>query len=153
MKKILLGFFCLVLVFSMISCDTDSGDDFEPNEFELRVFELTNAERTNQGILPLEWDNRLGMAARAHTEDMAQNNFLSHTGSDNSNPSERITRAGFSLITSAENVARGQVTPAAVISSWMNSPRHRDNILNPDLTHLGVGFVNNFWTQKFGTPR
>jgi uncharacterized protein YkwD len=57
----------------------------------------------------------------------------------------------------AENIARGQRDPAAVMSSWMNSDGHRRNILNCRLRHIGVGLAygsNNspHWTQDFGTP-
>ena len=123
------------------------------NQFEWRVFLLTNIERESRGIPPLQWDNRLGAAARAHTEDMVRNNFLSHTGSDRSNAGQRISRAGFTWIRAAENIAEGQRTPEEVIRSWMTSPGHRSNILDPALSHLGVGFAANKWTQKFATPR
>jgi len=128
-------------------------ESINANTFEWRVFLLTNVERENRGIPPLQWSNLLGAAARAHTEDMVRNNFLSHTGSDRSNLGQRITRAGFTWREAAENIAEGQRTPEEVINSWMNSPGHRANILNPTLTHIGVGFISNKWTQKFSTPR
>ena len=123
------------------------------NAFEWSVFQLTNVERENRGVPPLQWDNILGAAARAHTEDMVRNNFFSHTGSDHSNVGQRLTRAGFTWSRVAENIADGQQSPEEVISTWMNSPGHRANILDPALTHIGVGFTANKWTQKFGTPR
>ena len=132
---------------------TTASESITANNFERRVFELTNVERAKHGVPPLQWDNKLGAAARAHSEDMARNNFMSHTGSNGSNLGERVTRAGFNWSRVAENVAAGQQTPEAVINSWMNSPGHRTNILDPTLTHLGVGFVSNRWTQNFGTPR
>ncbi|MCL2042673.1 MAG: CAP domain-containing protein [Treponema sp.] len=144
-----------VIMFSMVTCN-NSIDDTIPytyNEFEWTVFELTNEERVKHGLPSLEWDNKLGAAARAHSEDMARNNYFNHTGLDGSNPGQRITRAGFSWRLCAENIARGHPTPAVVVNAWMNSQGHRNNILNANLTHLGVGHAGNRWTQKFATPR
>jgi uncharacterized protein YkwD len=57
----------------------------------------------------------------------------------------------------AENIARGQPTPPAVVDGWMNSPGHRANILNCRLTMVGIGVVRGaggpWWTQVFATPR
>ena len=122
-------------------------------EFERRVLELTNNERVRRGIPALQWSDTLGRAARAHSEDMARNGFMSHRGSNGSTFDQRIAQAGFNGGYLAENVASGQRTPEEVVNSWMNSPGHRENILNPVYTHLGVGFADNKWTQKFGTPR
>ena len=131
----------------------NTHESINANEFEWRVFQLTNVERENHGVPPLQWNNILGAAARAHTEDMVRNNFLSHTGSDRSDLGQRVTRAGYTWSSVAENIAEGQRSPEEVINSWMNSPGHRANILNPNLIHLGVGYAADKWTQKFGTPR
>jgi|GEM_PF-3199348 len=125
-------------------------------EFEWRVLELTNIERANYGLAPLAWHSGLGEVARAHSRDMAENDFMSHTSFDGTTMRQRIDHAGIIWRAIAENVARGQRTPEAVVAAWMNSPGHRANILDPELTHLGVGayrlpgsrFVYN-WTQKF----
>ena len=144
----MIGLFLFILVCTACEDETPTY-----NEFEWRVFELTNIERTNQGIPALRWDDRLGAAARAHSEDMVKNNFRGHTGSDGSSVGQRITRAGFEWRICAENIAYGHRTPEAAVAAWMNSPDHRRNILNASLTHLGVGVVENRWTQKFATPR
>ena len=147
----------IIITLFLLSCGNlvgmDRPESSVANDFEWQVFLLTNAERTSRGIPALQWDDRLGIAARAHSQDMLQNRFISHTGSDRSDPGQRVTRAGFIWSRVAENVADGQRTPEEVVNSWMNSPGHRQNILNPAYTHLGVGFVSNKWTQKFATPR
>ena len=145
---LMIGLFIFILVFT--ACDDETHSY---NEFEWSVFELTNIERTKQGVAPLRWDDRLGSAARAHSEDMSKNNFMNHTGSDGSDPGQRIKRAGFEYSTWGENVAFGQQTPEEVVAAWMGSPGHRSNILNSSYTHLGVGFLNNRWTQKFAASK
>ncbi len=51
-----------------------------------------------------------------------------------------------------ENIAEGQTTVTWVMTDWMNSPEHRDNILRDGFTEVGIGFSHNFWTQEFGMP-
>ena len=72
--------------------------------------------------------------------------------------------AGYSYSLAAENIAAGYSTPQAVVQGWMNSPGHRDNILNCALQEIGVGYRNleidtgsvnyhYYWTQVFASPR
>jgi len=120
-------------------------------EFEQRVFELTNAERANYGLPPLIWDSALAAAARAHSDDLDRNNIFSHTGSDGSSVGQRLSSAGISHRGWAENINRGRNTPEGTVASWMASAGHRSNILNRNMTHLGVGHNRNrvITTQKF----
>ncbi|MDR0273226.1 MAG: CAP domain-containing protein, partial [Clostridiales bacterium] len=128
------------------------------SSYERRVLELVNIERANNGLNPLAWHDGLANVARAHSEDLARNNMTGHTGSDGSSPGERITRAGITDVSfSGENAYAGPSTSEAAVIGWMNSPGHRDNILNPNHTHLGVGVAHVpgstfgfYWTQKFG---
>ena len=129
-----------------------------PAEFERRVFELTNEERVRYGLTPFIWNDTLANLSRAHSIDLAVNNIMGHIGSDGSHPGERTDRAGITWSYLAENVAAGRSDPATVVAGWMNLPGHRANILNPNLTHLGVGFYQlegsqfrYYSTQKFAT--
>jgi uncharacterized protein YkwD len=124
----------------------------DASKFERDVFDLTNAERAKHGLPPFIWDDRLAAAARAHSADMASRGFFAHINPDGLDPFDRMKKAGISYRIAAENIAYGQRTAQAVVTSWMNSPGHRANILHGTLTHLGVGFQGIFWTQKFITP-
>ena len=122
-------------------------------ELEQRVFELVNIERATHGLQPLIWHNGLALIARSHSEDMIGRSFFSHVCPSGTTPSERIRSAGISFRGTAENIAVNR-TPEGVMYSWMNSEAHRQNILHPDLTHIGVGAyivgtANIAWTQKF----
>jgi len=136
--------------------------DFEPHEFELRVFELTNLERANHRLPPLIWYELASFVARGHCIDMQSNDLMRHTGSDGSNPRQRLERVGITNIGNmGANIAGGWTTPEAVVAAWMESPRHRPNILSREFTHLGVGYFERpegsnarfatYWTQKFFT--
>jgi len=121
----------------------------DQSQFEREVFDLVNIQRANHGLQLLEWDNRLATIARAHSVDMATRGFFAHTCPSGITMGARIQNANISFRWAAENIAWGHRTPQAVVDGWMDSPGHRANILNPNLTHLGVGFHDYYWTQKF----
>ena len=125
-----------------------------------QVVTLTNAERAKAGCGPLSVDSTLTAVAQAHSQDMATHNYFDHNSQDGRSPFDRMTAAGYSFATAAENIAAGQRTPQDVMTSWMNSPGHKANILNCALRQIGVGYATSsasqygvYWTQDFGTPR
>ncbi len=121
------------------------------NEAERRVVELTNVERRNNGLPELSLHTELSRVARIKSEDMRTGDYFSHTSPTHGSPFDMIRDNGISYRTAGENIARGQRTPEQVVQSWMNSTGHRENILNADYTHIGVGYDENghFWTQMF----
>ncbi|WP_242142469.1 MULTISPECIES: CAP domain-containing protein [unclassified Bacillus cereus group] len=123
------------------------------SEFEQRVVELTNAERTKQGLSALQVDNELSKVARAKSEDMQKNNYFDHNSPTYGSPFDMMKRFGISYKSAGENIAQGQRTPEEVVQAWMNSEGHRANILNSNFTHIGVGHIENgnYWTQQFIT--
>ncbi|HEY6748264.1 MAG TPA: CAP domain-containing protein [Mycobacteriales bacterium] len=125
-----------------------------------QVVTLTNAERAKAGCGALTVNATLTSAAQAHSADMAAHNYFDHNSQDGRSPFDRITAAGYRFSTAAENIAAGQRTPQAVMTSWMNSPGHKANILNCALHEIGVGYATSssstygvYWTQDFGTRR
>ncbi|MDZ5607225.1 CAP domain-containing protein [Bacillus pseudomycoides] len=123
------------------------------SEFEQRVVELTNAERTKQGLPALKVDAELSKVARAKSEDMQKNNYFDHNSPTYGSPFDMMKKFGISYKSAGENIAQGQRTPEEVVQAWMNSEGHRANILNNGYTHIGVGHVENgnYWTQQFIT--
>lgn len=121
------------------------------NAFEKKVVELTNAERQKQGLKPLVLDEALSKVAREKSLDMQRNKYFSHTSPTYGSPFDMMKKFGISFRTAGENIAMGQRTPEEVVNAWMNSSGHRQNILNPNFTHIGVGYVENgnYWTQMF----
>jgi uncharacterized protein YkwD len=135
------------------------GDSID--DLEREVVNLTNAERAKANCPALTISPLLVQAAQRHSDDMARHSFLSHTGSDGSSPWDRIQATGYNYSRAAENIAAGYPTPASVVSAWMNSAGHRNNILNCALTEIGVGYAyrdndprnfRHYWTQNFATP-
>lgn len=119
--------------------------------YEQQVVDLTNQEREKHGLAPLSVDTKLGEVARAKSKDMAEKDYFDHTSPTYGSPFDMMDQYGVSYQIAGENIARGQFTPEEVVEAWMNSEGHRENILNPDFTHIGVGFVKEdiLWTQQF----
>ena len=90
---------------------------------------------------PVSWSENLAMAAYLHSEDMALNNFFSHTGSDGSSAGQRISRQGYPWRTYGENIAAGNPTVSSVLQGWLASERHCRNLMNPAFTEIGAGYA------------
>ncbi|MEU8774184.1 CAP domain-containing protein [Streptomyces sp. NPDC048606] len=129
--------------------------DAPASEAAARILELVNQERAAVGCPALTVNAKLTKAAQDHSADMAANGNMSHTGSDGSDPGQRITRAGYTWRTYGENVAYGYSSPEQVMQGWMNSPGHKRNILDCSYKEIGIGLAqpNNYWTQNFGAAR
>lgn len=127
------------------------SDDTSVSAFEQEVLTLTNAERAKQGLPALTLDKELSKVARIKSQDMKDNNYFSHTSPTYGSPFDMMKQFGISYSSAAENIAQGQTTPEEVVKAWMNSQGHRENILNANYTHIGIGYVEggNYWTQMF----
>jgi len=132
-----------------------AADSFDAAE----ALSMVNAYRQKNGLPPLSMDAKLKQAAQAHARDLAENDRISHFGSDGSDPWERVTRAGFEPKVAAENVGTGQLSFGEVLREWQLSPDHKKNLLLPDATHMGVAVVNRpdtqfktFWSLVLGAP-
>lgn len=138
--------------------DSNNGNDNDndkPLSIEQELIKLINQERQKHNLSPLESHDALATAAKRHSKDMAENNFLSHTGSDGSSPFTRIRDAGYPYRTAGENVAAGYPSAQAVFNAWMGSSGHRQNMLNGSFCELGVGYVSgggygHYWTLTLG---
>ncbi|MDP4162693.1 MAG: CAP domain-containing protein [Bacillota bacterium] len=119
--------------------------------FEQQVLNLTNKERAKHGLVALKVDVPLSKMAHEKSRDMSANNYFSHTSPTYHSPFDMMKKYGISFHYAGENIAMGQRTPQEVVTAWMNSEGHRKNILDPNFTHIGVGYVaqGNYWTQDF----
>ena len=111
-----------------------------------QVITLLNEQRVNNGLSPLTADSTLTAAAMQRAAETVI--YFSHTRPDGS----RCFTA-FDGAWRGENIAAGQADPDEVITGWMNSTGHRENILKANYTGVGVGCFNykgiNFWVQCF----
>lgn len=125
---------------------------------ERRAFDLVNAERQRRGLRPLVLDGALTRLARYQSQNMAREGVLSHVTSDGLDLRGRAQALGLhGWSTLGENIAynQGYSDPTAfAVERWMISEKHRENILNDEFTHAGVGIARAadgriFFTQVF----
>ena len=112
-----------------------------PSHDEARLLALINSDRAGAGLTTLAWDPTLARMARAHAADMAAAGRISHLSSaDGASFETRLGRSELRVRAAAENVARDRDVTSAH-QSLMASPGHRKNLLDPDLTAVGLGIV------------
>jgi uncharacterized protein YkwD len=118
---------------------------------------LINGYRKQNGLKPLSINPQLTAAAKAHSQDLAKWDRISHYGSDGSNPWDRVRRTGYKARLAAENVGTGQVTLKEVFKGWQKSAGHDKNLLLKDAEQMGIALVydaktefKTFWTLVVG---
>jgi serralysin len=133
----------------------------EQDLFDQQLLKLVNQARVNAGLRSLTLSEKLDIAADQHAERMATRDFFDHLDPETgTRSSDRVSAAGYDWQIAAENIAAGYNTPAEVFQGWMDSPGHRANILEPSLTHMGLGYTylandtglvnySEYWVQVF----
>ena len=113
---------------------------------------LVNQERTARGLKPLKLNRRLTRAATGHARDMNARGYFSHDTQGGGTFVDRIRKAGYvppkAFPSLGEDLAWGSGTlgtPREIVQSWMESPGHRANILDPTVRDAGMGVA-------FGDP-
>lgn len=102
----------------------------------------TNKDRVVAGVGQLTLNSQLSNAAAAKAADMFANQYWAHTSPQGRDPWSFIVAAGYNYLFAGENLARDFGDSAAVVNAWMNSPTHRDNLLNPRYKEVGFAVVN-----------
>jgi len=112
------------------------------NSTEARILELHNQARADNGLGPLCVDPILTEAARAHSQDMINQGYFSHTSPDGEDFPDRLRRFGYTSNSVGENIGWGSGSlgePDVRFEEWMNSSEHRPNILNDNFRDIGIG--------------
>ncbi len=116
-----------------------------------------NLIREENGLPVLVHAAELTQATLRHSNDMADNNFVSHTGSDGSSVGQRLEEACYKWRAYGEIIAMGYETPSEVIAGWMKSSAHMNIILSEMFTEFGAGYAYNsssyykhYFTVDFG---
>ena len=124
------------------------------------VVQLTNEERATNHAAPLQRSATLDAAAKLKAEDMAKNEYFSHFSPTGVSPWHWFDEAGYIYAYAGENLAIHFTDSSEVVEAWMNSPTHRENIVNGVYTEIGVGTAKGTYegydtvyvVQLFGTP-
>jgi uncharacterized protein YkwD len=122
----------------------------EPSASEVEMLRLVNQERSRHGLGALTLDAGLSEVARSHSRDMIRNNFVGHVSPTTGQLKDRFFAARIRAAKMSENVAFHRSVPEAH-EGLMNSPGHRKNILDPDVTVVGIGVVASPQGQVYVT--
>jgi len=103
----------------------------------------TNKQRETNSLSDLSLNPQLNNAAQAKANDMATRDYWSHTTPDSKSFSTFIVSSGYQYQAAGENLAYGFSSAGQVISGWMNSPEHRENILSKNYQNVGFGVASS----------
>ena len=118
----------------------ETGGAVEPEAVEKRLLELVNRDRARQGLGLVRMDSRLVDVARAHSREMADTGVVSHVSPRTGNVRDRVLRARLDVALLGENVGQ-DYSAAGAHRSFMSSPGHRGNVVDPNMTAVGIGVV------------
>ena len=135
--------------------DPYEGLDATQIKYVDEIVKLVNEARAKEGLQPLTLDPLLRKGAQVRAEECVK--VFSHTRPDGTSYKTAISEAGVVSNYTGENVACGHSSAQQVVKAWLNSPGHRDNILNSNFTKIGVGLEKNVgngykgysWSQLF----
>lgn len=122
------------------------------------ILTLLNAVRLSTGLKPLSLNSKLTAAAGTHSQDQAYRDKMTHDGSDGSQVTDRTTAAGYAWSAVGENVLqRPDLHAAGAFDQWWNSQVHRENMMNPQFTEIGIAYAksalgNYYYTMVLGAP-
>jgi len=149
------GFF-LVQIFLLFP-NTNLFSSILPNV----LVDLTNSDRQQNSVQPLKTNSLLEQAALLKAQDMAQNAYFAHTSPSGVTPWYWLEKAGYAYLGAGENLAVNFADLVDIENAWMNSPAHRQNILDNRFSEIGIatakGLYNGreaiFVVQFFGRPK
>ena len=159
-----LSLLCVALVLSArMGSAADEKEKKEPPKLEMTddekaILDLTNKERLQKGLKPLVPHPILCKVARAHSANMVKHNKMEHE-LDGKKCGQRTKEGGYVFEVCGENVghtAKG-ATNLQIMTKWMASKDHRENILWDEVTEIGIGIAQTakgerYFTQLFASP-
>lgn len=113
-----------------------------------KLIELTNEQRINNGLPPLLYNDILALAAENKAKDLLSSGYFGHNTPDGKNFSLWISDAGYEYSYVGENLAMDFATNVGVMQGWINSGKHKENILNDNYKEIGIAAVNGEFNNK-----
>lgn len=156
---------------SMTSNNSDSGSNSDQNSvpdgtkpWMSQIVQLTNNFRQQNGLAPVQLSAKLNSAAQTQSQNMAMQDFFGHADKNGLAVDSRVSATGYNWSRVSENLAAGYQVASEVVEGWINSATHRQNLLDPAVTEVGVGYYflandtgsenwNHYWTQVFAAPQ
>jgi len=155
MKRLI--YFFLVFVFVVF---TPLNNLFASEITKINLINLTNKERIKAGIPILYPNYKLSVAAQNKANDMIQKGYWEHFHNGKA-PWDWMREAGYEFSAAGENLAIDFLEAEPLIKAWMDSPTHRQNILNANFREIGIGIAKGYFkdhntiivVQMFGKPK
>lgn len=156
-----------VLIFFVLHIGLNTLSHFKPgvlginsNVNQQELITLTNKERAKKGLNNLKENQKLNQAAYKKGQNMFEENYWAHYSPSGKDPWGFFRAEGYKFAYAGENLARNFYTSDEVVQAWMNSPTHRDNLLNPNYQEIGIAVLEGelkgqktiLIVQEFGTP-
>ncbi|MFK7763080.1 MAG: CAP domain-containing protein [Roseobacter sp.] len=118
-----------------------------------QMTQALNTLRSENSLEAVAFSAPLEVAAQRHANDMAQAGIFSHTGSDGSDVSRRVSDTGYAWCVVAENIAKGQQSLEEVMQAWAASPGHRRNMLSDEVTEFALVLgEDDIWVMVLAAP-
>lgn len=157
----ILIFILLQVSFSLISYSKPGLLGISSDIDAQKIIELTNKERTKIGLSEVSENHALDEAAKLKASNMFSENYWAHFAPSGKTPWDFILGSGYKFTFAGENLAKNYYKAEDIVSAWMNSPTHRDNLLNSKYDDIGIavleGILNGQKTviivQMFGTTK
>ncbi len=138
----LIGVWIFLALLSSLLC----AEELSLPDFEQRNFELTNQQRTEHGLQPLLYEAGLANLAKQHSRNMGYEDFFDHKDKEGFHVIDRQKKYYPELLHAGigENLyflerSDRRYDPSQIVDGWMASPAHRENVLQADYTHMGIG--------------
>lgn len=152
--------FLLVLkIFTVVIFVNFPQNIFFADITRIALINLVNQGRQEAGLQPLIENEKLDSAAKLKAEDMVQKEYFSHQSPEGTNPWYWFKAAGYNYKYAGENLAIGFFDSQDVYWAWLNSPSHKDNLLNSKYKEMGIAVLSGFGpnnaivvVQLFGSP-
>lgn len=140
----------VVVVALILASPHVSGDDVYGTDAitRLTVAEQINRHRIEHGLWPLRSDDRLHLAAEDRITDMEILGYWTHESPEGTSPFVWLAKRDYRHVAAAENLAAGYETASVLVQAWMESPGHRDNILSPEFSAIGIAWMEGGPTER-----
>ncbi|WP_343207997.1 CAP domain-containing protein [Anaerolentibacter hominis] len=126
------------------------------NYMEQEIFFLSNSLRIKYGYVPFKWSEKAAECAAVRSAEMAERDYFDHINPEGVTPFDRMKEAGISYQSAGENIAAGYRDSVEVSFGWLNSPGHRENLMNHNFRFMGIGIeyaayteYGSYYTQMF----
>src|SRR3989344_923338 len=130
------------LLFDALKSTLPSVLGIQTNITVEQLVALTNQKRAESGLSPLTLNDQLSNAASLKAADMLEKDYWAHNSPDGNTPWVFIKQAGYSYTYAGENLAKGFNSAEEVVNAWMESPKHRDNMLFKNYSDVGFSVVS-----------